>query len=99
MAAAQSLGAIPVPMYQDSVAEEMRFVLDHAGARFAIVEDQEQVDKLLQIRGDCPALEAIVYDEARGLRNYTQPFLHRLDDVVARGRSLDAAQQIGRAHV
>ena len=49
MAAAQCLGGVPVPMYQDSVAAEMAYILDNADARFAIVEDQEQVDKLLEI--------------------------------------------------
>src|SRR3546814_2068590 len=50
MVAAQAIGAVPVPIYQDAVAEEMQYVLDHAEARFAIAEDQEQVDKLLQIK-------------------------------------------------
>ena len=90
IAATQSLGAIPVPLYQDSVADEMKFVLDHAGARFAVVENQEQVDKLLQIREACPQLEQIVYDQPRGLRHYTQPFLHDITDVFAAGRTFDA---------
>jgi long-subunit acyl-CoA synthetase (AMP-forming) len=64
--AAQSLGAIPVPVYQDSVAEEMRYVLDHAEVRFAVAEDQEQVDKLLEIKARCPLLERIVYEDPRG---------------------------------
>ena len=54
MCAAQSLGGVPVPMYQDSVANELAFVLDHCEARFAVVEDQEQVDKLLEVKDRCP---------------------------------------------
>jgi long-chain acyl-CoA synthetase len=86
MTAVQALGAVPVPLYQDSVAEEMTYVLDHAEARFAVVEDQEQVDKLMEVMQRCPSLEQIVYDESRGLRHYTQPFLHHYDAVQAEGR-------------
>ena len=91
MVAAQCLGGIPVPLYQDAVAEEMQYVLDHAGARFAIVEDQEQVDKLLDIMERCPALERIVYKDSRGLRHYDQPFLLSLADLAASGRAADQA--------
>jgi len=86
MTAAQAIGAVPVPLYQDSVAEEMAYVLEHAEARFAVVEDQEQVDKLLEVKERCPILEQIVFDEARGLRHYTQPFLHHFDALQAEGR-------------
>lgn len=86
IAAAQCLGAVPVPIYADSVAEEMAFVLDHAEIRFAIVEDQEQVDKILSVRDRLPALQAILYEEKRGLRDYDQTGLAALADVVASGR-------------
>ncbi|MEQ9609758.1 MAG: AMP-binding protein [Kiloniellaceae bacterium] len=86
MTAVQAIGAVPVPLYQDSVAEEMTYVLEHAEARFAVVEDQEQVDKLLEVQARCPRLETIVYDESRGMRHYTQPFLHHFDAVQAEGR-------------
>ncbi|MDA1325579.1 MAG: AMP-binding protein [Proteobacteria bacterium] len=89
MAAVQALGGIPVPMYQDAVADEMKFVLDHASARFAVVENQEQVDKLLQVWDECPALEKIIYDDERGMRNYAQALLHNMDDVIAAGRRFD----------
>ncbi|MBP7490283.1 MAG: AMP-binding protein, partial [Azospira sp.] len=62
MAAVQSLGGVPVPLYQDAVANEMLFVLQDAGIRFAIVEDQEQVDKLLEVREQLPQLDHIIYD-------------------------------------
>ncbi|GMQ90160.1 MAG: long-chain fatty acid--CoA ligase [Gammaproteobacteria bacterium] len=91
MCAAQCLGGVPVPMYQDSVAQELQFVMDHAEARFAIAEDQEQVDKLLEIKDGCPKLELIVYDDPRGLRNYDQEFLFDYEKIQAEGRAFDNA--------
>jgi long-chain acyl-CoA synthetase len=89
MAAAQSLGGIPVPLYQDAVAEEMVFVLADADVRFAVVEDQEQVDKLLELRARLPALEVIVYDDPRGLRNYPRELLRPYEDVQTLGRAFE----------
>jgi long-chain acyl-CoA synthetase len=91
MAAAQALGGVPVPLYQDAVAEEMVYVLNDSEVHFAIVEDQEQVDKLLEIRHRCPTLEHIIFDDPRGLRHYTQDFLHGFDGIQALGRSHHAA--------
>ncbi|MFM8755626.1 MAG: AMP-binding protein, partial [Limnohabitans sp.] len=71
MLAAQSIGAIPVPLYQDAVAAECVFPINNAEVRFAVVEDQEQVDKMLEIRTQCPQLQYIYFDDPRGLRNYT----------------------------
>lgn len=85
MAAAQSLGGIAVPLYQDAPAADMAYVLENAGIDFAIVEDQEQVDKLLEARATVPGLSHIIYDDPRGLRNYTQPGLHAFDDVQVLG--------------
>jgi len=90
MCAAQALGGVPVPMYQDSVAKELQFVVEHAEARFAIAEDQEQVDKLLEIMGQCPSLEVIIYDDPRGMRHYDQPFLHSYTSVRQRGKAFAA---------
>jgi len=78
-AAAQSLGGVPVPLYQDSVAQEMLYVLENAEIEYAIVEDQEQVDKLLEILPQYPKLKHIYYDDPRGLRNYRQPQLMAYD--------------------
>ena len=88
MVAAQAIGAIPLPIYQDAIAAEMQFVLDHGEARFAVAEDQEQVDKLIEIKERCPRLEKILYDEGRGMRHYQDLQLVSLDDVQARGREL-----------
>ena len=76
MCAAQCLGGIPVPVYQDSVADEIQYVLDHSEVRFALVEDQEQVDKMLEIYDRCPSMEQIIYDDSRGLRDYDKTHLH-----------------------
>ncbi|UCH75761.1 MAG: AMP-binding protein, partial [Rhodospirillales bacterium] len=89
MTAAQAIGGIPVPVYQDSVAKEMGFVIDHAEARFALVEDHEQVDKLLEIKETNRTLETIVYDDPRGMRNYDQDFLHDFEKVQETGRAFD----------
>lgn len=89
--AAQALGGIPVPIYQDSVAEEMQFVIDHAEVRFALAENQEQVDKLLSIRDRLPRLEVILYSDPRGMRHYDQPFLKALDTVMEQGATHNAA--------
>ena len=87
MLAAQSLGAVPVPLYQDAVAAEMVFPIQNAEVAFAVVEDQEQVDKMLEIREKCPQLSHIWYDDAHGLRNYDQPGLAALDALIAAGRA------------
>src|SRR5882757_9825412 len=90
MCAAQSLGGVPVPVYQDSVAEELAYVVEHAGARFALAENQEQVDKLLEIQKKVPSLEVVMYEDPRGLRHYQD--LLSIDEVQARGaRRLEAA--------
>ena len=94
MLAAQSLGAIPVALYQDAVGAECVFPIVNADVRFAMVEDQEQVDKLLEIRDRCPLLTNIVFDEARGLRNYDEPGLVSLDQLIETGRAFAASQPL-----
>ena len=92
MLAAQSLGAIAVPLYQDAVGAECVFPINNAEVRFAMVEDQEQVDKLMDIREQCPQLAHIIYDDPRGLRNYNEPGLVALDALIASGQALAASQ-------
>ena len=91
MLAAQSLGAIPIPLYQDAVAAEMVFPLNNAEVAFAVVEDQEQVDKLLEIRAQCPQLGHIWFDDDRGLRKYSEPGLASVDALIDAGRTFNAA--------
>jgi long-chain acyl-CoA synthetase len=89
ISAAQMLGGIPVPLYQDAVAPEMAFPLQNAEIEFAIVEDQEQVDKLLEILPQCPKLKHIIYDDPRGLRNYREPQLLSFESLRERGRGFN----------
>ncbi|MCL4184404.1 MAG: AMP-binding protein, partial [Burkholderiaceae bacterium] len=86
MIAAQALGGVPVPLYQDAVAQEMVYVFRNAEISFAIVEDQEQVDKLLEIHEQCPQLVHVYYDDPRGLRNYADPLLGAYDRLIEQGR-------------
>jgi len=98
MLAVQALGAVPVPLYQDAVATEYVFPMHNAEVHMAIVEDQEQVDKMLEVRGlladkgePSARLDRIWYDDARGLRNYGEPGLASLDALIEAGRAWDAA--------
>jgi len=91
MLATQSLGAVAVPVYQDAIADEMQFVLDHAEAPFAVAENQEQVDKLIGIRDRLPQLRCIIYKDPRGLRYYSDDLLLSLDAVQQQGRDFDAS--------
>jgi long-chain acyl-CoA synthetase len=86
-AAAQSIGAIPVPVYQDAVADELAYVLGHARTRFAIVEGQEQVDKLLSVADRVGTIVRIVYDDGRGLKHYDHTQLSAFEVVQADGRA------------
>ncbi|MFZ2739424.1 MAG: AMP-binding protein [Burkholderiaceae bacterium] len=97
MLAAQSLGAIPVPLYQDAAAAECVFPINNAEVRFVFAEDQEQADKLLEIRSQCPQLNHIFFDDPRGLRNYQQPGLSSMDELIASGQ-IFAQQQPGFFH-
>ncbi|HMO07280.1 MAG TPA: long-chain fatty acid--CoA ligase [Paracoccaceae bacterium] len=87
MVAAQMCGAVPVPLYQDAVAEEMAWVLDHCGARFVVCGDQEQVDKVLEVQARLPGIEQIVYSDKRGMRKYDHARMNAMDDVLGEGRA------------
>ncbi len=89
MMAAQCLGGVPVPLYQDAVAQEMVYVLQDADVSFAVVEDQEQIDKLLSVMPQCESLRHLVYDDARGLRNYMQPQLMAYEQLTKSGREFN----------
>jgi long-chain acyl-CoA synthetase len=87
MVAAEMCGAVPVPLYQDAVAEEMAYVLDHCGARFVVCGDQEQVDKVLEIQDRLPAIQQILYLDKRGMRKYDHSAMNALADIAAEGRA------------
>ncbi|MEC8573496.1 MAG: AMP-binding protein, partial [Pseudomonadota bacterium] len=87
MVAAQSVGAVPVPLYQDAVAEEMAYVLGHCGARFVIAGDQEQVDKVIEVQDQLSNLEQVIYLDPRGMRKYDHHTLHQYSHVQDQGRA------------
>ncbi|MEF3046527.1 long-chain fatty acid--CoA ligase [Pseudotabrizicola sp. L79] len=87
MVAAQMCGAVPVPLYQDAVAEEMAYVLDHCGARFVICGDQEQVDKVIDLQERVPHIAQVIYVDKRGMRKYDHSRMNAMADVVAEGRA------------
>ena len=89
--AAQSLGGVAVPVYQDSIAAELVYVLNHAEISVIVAEDQEQVDKILSLNDKLPRLELIIYDDPRGLRHYEATSLKSFEDVQVAGREFGAA--------
>ena len=91
MLAAQCLGAMPVPLYQDAIASELQYVLEHAGASIVVAEDQEQVDKIVAIREHLPKLRHIVYLDPRGMFQYRDPMLRSFDSVTGLAREFEAA--------
>jgi long-chain acyl-CoA synthetase len=91
MLAAQSLGGVPVPLYQDAPAADMAYVLNDAEIAYAVVEDQEQVDKLLELQALCPQVRHIAFEDERGMRHYTQAGLVSLAGLQQLGRAWDLA--------
>lgn len=87
MVAAQSVGAVPVPVYQDSSAEEMAYVLDHCGAAYVIAGDQEQVDKVIEVKDQLTNLKHMIYVDPKGLRKYDHHQLHQYSHVQEQGRA------------
>jgi long-chain acyl-CoA synthetase len=92
MVAVQALGGVPVPLYQDAVADELAYVINHAETSLAVVEDQEQVDKLLSVKERCSQLKWVIYKDPRGLRHYEQPFLKSFIEVQESGKQFAARQ-------
>jgi len=89
--AAQCLGGLAVPVYQDSIAAELVYVLNHAEISVIVAEDQEQVDKILSLKDELPGLKLVIYDDPRGMRYYEEPSLKSFDEVRAAGRDFGAA--------
>jgi len=86
LAACQCLGGVPVPLYQDAIHNELRYIVDHSECRFALAEDQEQADKLMHLKEEIPRIEYIIYDDPRGLKNYDYEWLIAFEDVQEMGR-------------
>src|SRR4051812_47756584 len=89
--AAMSLGGIAVPVYQDAIATELAYVLDHAEISVVVAEDQEQVDKILSLKDRLPHLKLLVFDDPRGLLNYDDPLLKSFEAAQTEGRAFGAA--------
>ncbi|MGI9368567.1 MAG: AMP-binding protein [Ruegeria sp.] len=85
MVAAQMVGAVPVPLYQDSVAEEMAYVMEHCGAKYVVCGDQEQVDKVIEIQENLHQVKHILYNDKRGMRKYDHSQMNALEDIMAEG--------------
>ena len=85
MVAIQAAGGVPVPIYQDSVADEVCYVLDHCKARFVFAENQEQVDKVLDIKDQLASLESLIYLDSRGMRKYDKSNLHDYRAIQKQG--------------
>jgi len=87
--AALCLGGVPVPLYQDAIEKELEYIIQHSEAKFVVAEDQEQVDKMLALKGKIPSMEMILYDDPRGMRHYNQPFLKSITEVQALGQNFE----------
>jgi long-chain acyl-CoA synthetase len=92
LVAAQALGGVPVPIYQDAIAAELRYVVDHSDAKILVAEDQEQVDKVLEMKDALPKVEAVIYDDPKGMRHYADPFLLSFMGVQELGRAFGKEQ-------
>ncbi len=90
--AAQSVGAVPLGIYQDSTLKEVAYVIDHSDSTFVVAEDQEQVDKVLDMMDQLPKVKYVIYTDPRGMRNYNQPFLLDFKEVELFGRELEAKE-------
>ena len=88
--AAQCLGGVAVPVYQDSIAAELAYVLEHAEVSVIVVEDQEQADKILSLKDKLPQLRLLIYDDPLGMRQYRYPFLKSFEEIQAAGRDFGA---------
>ena len=87
--AALCAGAVAVWLFQDSMIDEVKYIVDHSDAKFFVGETQEEVDKALAIKDECPHLEWVIWDDPKGMRNYHQDFLMSIRDVQQRGRELE----------
>src|SRR3990172_8917757 len=90
-----AIGGVAVWLFQDCLADEVHYIIDHSDAKFLIAEVQEEVDKALAVRGRCPKLSRIVWDDPKGMRNYDDPSLLRLSEVESKGREV-ALREPGR---
>jgi long-chain acyl-CoA synthetase len=87
--AAQAAGAIATGIFVDSIPSEVKYIAEHSDAKFAIVNDQEQTDKFLEIKDELPYLKKVIYWDPKGLRNYDDPILISFDEVSELGKEYE----------
>jgi long-chain acyl-CoA synthetase len=87
--AAQSLGGIPLGIYQDSILTEVAYIINHSEARIVVAEDQEQVDKILEMKNEFPLLERVVYTDKKGMRHYEDEELLYFPEVEKLGKEYE----------
>ncbi len=87
--ATQAARAIATGIFVDSIPSEVKYIAEHSGSKFAIVNDQEQTDKLLEIKGELSQLKKVIYWDPKGLRNYDDPILISFDEVSELGREYE----------
>ncbi|MCD6305449.1 MAG: AMP-binding protein [Deltaproteobacteria bacterium] len=87
--AALCAGGVAVWLFQDCMMEEVKYIIDHSDSKFFVGETQEEVDKALLIKDDCPKLQTIIWDDPKGMRNYRQDFLISIKKVQELGKALD----------
>jgi long-chain acyl-CoA synthetase len=87
--AVQAAGGVATGIYVDSIPSEVKYIAEYSDAKFAVVNDQEQTDKFLEIRKDLPLIEKIIYWDPKGLRNYDDPGLISFDNVIELGKAYD----------
>ena len=88
--AAMCLGGTPVPMYQDAIEKELRYIIEHAAARIIVAEDQEQVDKMLALKEEVPSIEIIIYEDPKGMRHYDHTHIKAFTQVQELGVEFDS---------
>ena len=84
--AAQALGGISAPVYQDSIAKELQYVWSHAEVAVIVAEDQEQVDKVVSLKDQLPAVRHVIYDDPRGMAQYRHDWLRSFAEIEELGR-------------
>ncbi len=87
--AAQSAGGKSIGIYQDSIVKEVAYIITHSDAKFLVVEDQEQVDKIIELWSELHTVEKVIYYDPKGLRNYTEPYLMSFPEVETLGRNFE----------
>jgi len=86
--AAQAAGGFGTGIYQDSILKEVAYIINHSDTKFVIAEDQEQVDKMLDMLEKLPKVRHVIFTDPRGLLKYQHPALMPFEDVEAKGRAL-----------